>query len=615
MNKVEALQQLHHVFCHLYSDISSIRIVLDEIGLDTKGSEPSKVDAADLWQQAISEADQYEMLRELIEYAGFEHPEYVIQLAQLLFYYRQEGPTRQLSFVMPRMFRLSNGEQELLTKMFPLADKLEIIKEFTDGYSATRVLLCRPTGDGRDALQAVIKMGERTLIEKEWQATQYHLLDQVLPNFVAVQSPPTYVYTKDGMCRGGLFYQQVGAGIFHVENLSRYAISATIDDIWHVLKNRLLAQLDALWKATWEWTDLDVRASYDSLLPVNFLAEPGVVPHGMRSKPVILLDGLELCAAGADMPEIQQGGWIELENFEVTEINRKEHEVTLNLPRRNQKNAQSYRLRLNAPELCKQIRVGERLPPTACQVLQLRSAKLLALVRKSVDSAVDLSQPSLSLPDVDDIWLPNPLLILPKLLQRSQKAGFATIHGDLNLRNILVDIDARSTYIIDCASARCDHVLHDLLRLERDILTGPLTEVFFQSELSFADIYTLLLSVHCAVQGDPHEPGQFALPKELPPILQKFYLMLVTIRRAAIPILNPDVLWKEYYAGLTIHLLGSLKFKDFDNAPSGHQPKAIAFWSAAIITGFYEGMGSCENLSWQPLHMVDPPVSEGETPH
>jgi hypothetical protein len=53
--------------------------------------------------------------------------------------------------------------------------------------------------------------------------------------------------------------------------------------------------------------------------------------------------------------------------------------------------------------------------------------------------------------------------------------------------------------------------------------------------------------------------------------------MLVAIRQMASKCLfNPDD-WTEYYQGLTLYLLGALKFKNLDA-----QAKQVAFWTAAM---------------------------------
>ena len=76
--------------------------------------------------------------------------------------------------------------------------------------------------------------------------------------------------------------------------------------------------------------------------------------------------------------------------------------------------------------------------------------------------------------------MPNPLQVWPALLDEFGTQQVSTIHGDLNMGNILVDVKFGVTYIIDGAHARTDAVLYDLLRLEMDAVLHHLPAVLFK---------------------------------------------------------------------------------------------------------------------------------------
>lgn len=222
--------------------------------------------------------------------------------------------------------------------------------------------------------------------------------------------------------------------------------------------------------------------------------------------------------------------------------------------------------------------------PVVGQVTTTRAEWLLHLAHQTLGNTVDLTLERIPLTRPGKIiplplHLPNPLLKLPHILQRSLDVYISqAIHGDLNLENVLVDPDTGNIYLIDFADARCDHRFHDLLRLETGIITRLLPLALNQANLAAANslpeaIYHLHKQLHQATFQLP--PTQ---PKLLSPILEKTFAILAAIRQEAYFYLyNPENV-AEYYYPLTIYLLGAMKFKNLD-----WQAKQVAFWSAAAV--------------------------------
>lgn len=600
MTKAEVLQRLDRLLSDIIPDLHGIEVFL----ANTKWGEPEPnfaKDATVIWQVLVDRAEQKGQIRELIGCISNAHPKYTSQLALILYDYRHSTTAKiALSFSCSTSFSIN--EERLLKKIFYNADKLEIEKEFSDGSTATRVILVRPIVKGKRILPSVIKIGPLALIEQEWQAAKKNLLKAQLPNFVSIQGEPAYIFHSENTYDGALCYEQVGGGIFHVESLAQYGSTASVTNVRHLINNRLLQQFDNLWQTTLEKEIINLRGSYDYLLPVNFMATPINDKRESAHEKIVNLDASKLSTESISKLVIQPGLQVQLISFEVTEVDAVNHEVTLNLPQNRQIKGSAFRIRLLSHRLSLEAQVGTTLPTVCCEIQQTRSNILVDLAKRFVENQMDLARHKVALPDTSKFVLPNPLLKLDDFLHRSHEVNFATIHGDLHLRNVLVDTEAQSAYIIDCASARRDYVLHDLLRLERSILTELLAEIYFQAPLSMEDVYMLLLSVHCAQKREARESGQIAIPVDLHAELYRVYVMLITIRRKAKPFLNPDELWQEYYAGLAIHLIGSLKFRVLDEAPPGRKPKMIAFWAAAIVSTFFDGLGECETLAWQTLN-------------
>jgi len=204
---------------------------------------------------------------------------------------------------------------------------------------------------------------------------------------------------------------------------------------------------------------------------------------------------------------------------------------------------------------------------------------------------------TLTLPGEANVTLPNPLAVLPDILSESRDVRVACIHGDLNLENILVDPEARDVRLIDFAMARRDHVLHDLLRLETGVVTWLLPEVLAEAGLPLETIHGLYEQLHCAARLF----GHFSAPQRLHPALRKTFVILATIRKMAREYLFDPNDWREYYQGLTLYLLGALKFKNLDDMPQAPLPKQVAFWGAAAIQKLLQEQPPREEMAWQPL--------------
>jgi tetratricopeptide (TPR) repeat protein len=73
--------------------------------------------------------------------------------------------------------------------------------------------------------------------------------------------------------------------------------------------------------------------------------------------------------------------------------------------------------------------------------------------------------------------------------------------------------------------------------------------------------------------------------------LEKIWVMLRAIRRAARHYLHDPNDPAEYYRGLTLYLLGALRFRNLNEHPAQPLPKKLAFWSALLA---YEWLRHCD---------------------
>jgi hypothetical protein len=191
----------------------------------------------------------------------------------------------------------------------------------------------------------------------------------------------------------------------------------------------------------------------------------------------------------------------------------------------------------------------------------------------------------------------------------------AFIHGDLNMENVLVDMDTETIHLIDFAKSGRSHVIRDLLHLEMAVINKILSEEMQESDSAAAVMDDLYCRLHCILTTS----------KSIPPPqgLEKPFTILKTIREAARPLIFQTASWQEYYTGLFIYLLGSLRFPDLNDMPSAPFPKQLAFWGSAVILDLLENEPDCTQFEAsktavattqsKPQSKVAPTSTEPET--
>ncbi|MEM7539729.1 MAG: phosphotransferase [Chloroflexota bacterium] len=505
-----------------------------------------------------------------------------------------------LNIDKPDKIELDAHHEELLAQIFSKENKVHIQKEFGNGFSDSRVFLIRSYDQqGYAKLPVVVKLASAAIITQEWHAFSTQILER-LPGFVAILDKPAQ--TTDGIYQG-IRYGAVGDGIFDVASVAQYSQDAAIPDLWHVLNRRIFRQFHILWDASRRRTQ-PIQSTYDRFLPVNFSITPMPIiddAHRDYYQHYPKIDAGKLAEAqikGAknclsSLPDLSMGAPVRLTGFVVTEV--EERRITLDLPKistlgREGEFALSYRIRFENVHNPEAYHVGETVAFAVGGITQTRQTQLSHSIDTVFYHRLNLNDTYLTLP-TQKYRVPNPLHRLSEILQETRSVYLSTVHGDLNLENIIIDPDARSARIIDCANARYDHVLQDLLKMETETITHLLPRAFFQSSLQPDTIFRFYRYLHVAGVAKAMPEGEFSIPADEMfdnELLVKYFIMLVSIRqRAKEYMVNPSD-WHEYYCGLICTLLGTLKFTNLDNAEAGHEPKAIAFWGAATILWILE---------------------------
>jgi hypothetical protein len=466
--------------------------------------------------------------------------------------------------------------ETVLKHMFQAYEEVIIKTEFDSGLSGSHVFLVRPIREDRPELPSVVKIDRVERIEQEWQAFQ-QCIQYRLPNVAEIRGQPVY---PPGSAWGGLWYPLAGAGTFAIQSLYDYIQRATSEDIIRLLEGRLFKSLGALWEQKRVRPEFHVQTYYDSFLPVNLVIEVAEIPAGTRPH--------WLQPDNARRQRFTAGDYVQLAGFRVAKVWRDKQRLSLDIP---PDQAAAYRLHIESIADINAYRVGQLIQqPLTGVVKQTRHDQLVAQAQKVVGKEEGVTAGRFTL--ANGVALPNPLHALPDLLNRSFDANLACVHGDLNLQNVLVEPESGAIYLIDFAHSRQDHVLRDLLHLEMAVITKVLAPALKGDQpvaTTMLDFYQRLI---CALRY----PGQVDPPAGL----EKPFAIVHSIRQTAGRYLFKTDDWAEYNAGLTIYLLGALKFDDLDRLPSAPRPKQAAFWGAAVAQGVEQGEVTCEGVIRRP---------------
>lgn len=478
------------------------------------------------------------------------------------------------------------GEIEtVLRAMFKTFGQIAVEAEFGRGFSGSRTFRVRLVEPGGKAyLPAAIKIAPVGLIQGEWRAYQTWVA-HTIPNIAHLEGTPVLLPHSQW---GGLHYSLVGGGTFPVKSLRDYCQEATIEDLCWVLENRLFEILGSNW-----WLDsrasraFQMQSDYDIVLPVNLVIK---FRDPLLTDKVLVLEGHDHVPTFSGLP----GDFVKMKGFVVTKVDQNRQELTLNLPLTLEGDASfSFRIRIEEVGNTASYQVGQVIDSIQGVIAATRHNLLVGQVRQVFGEAIDPTASQLHLKQnqvspssnaksgrltvAHPTTLPNPLLTYQNLLHDFLAVNISTVHGDLNLENILLDPATREVSLIDFATVRQGHVLHDLLRLETEVLVTLLPPFLAEASLPAETIVSFYRQLH---QAAMHNNGIASLILPAASLRKPFEMLLVIRSMARKCLFNLDD-WREYYRGLVLYLLGALKFDALDDSLNAPIPKQVAFWGAA----------------------------------
>ncbi|MEM7332012.1 MAG: PQQ-binding-like beta-propeller repeat protein [Chloroflexota bacterium] len=459
---------------------------------------------------------------------------------------------------------LTPNIKQVIQMMFDGYEKVIILSEFSDGYTPSRVFLIRTIKSDGPQLRSVIKVGPVGEIKKEWQAYR-DIIEQRLTRIAHVQQAPTFLSNNHF---GGLWYSLAADGVFDFMDFAAFAEREEQTKVLNVL-NRLLVALDALWgPQKFVETEMHFRQVYDSFLPANLMLE-------------------ELASIDVDIDRslypstIKNQAWavgdvLQLDGFVPTKIDRENNHMMLNT-----NSSTPYRLTLASVSNIAQYNIDQPLPkPIFCRVVNTRRQFLEEKVAGVLGDDSFVTQAHFE--QDGNLLLPNPLMAIDQLQDRSFDNYQSSVHGDLHLKNILVEEKDNEVYIIDFGSSRKDYIMFDLLDLESSIMRTLFSKEFKFDKTFPTSIFNFYKRLHChIVEGKDN----VAIPANLP------FDMLVQLRQAARNYLFNQQDWRTYYDALCLHFISSLKFSSLSDAE-----KQVMFWGAAAILKINRDAPRCSDF-------------------
>jgi len=423
------------------------------------------------------------------------------------------APNARLSIETGPEMQLSDQEETLLRVLFRRYARLVLGGEFLSGYSGARTLLARPIHtDGRADADTIVKIGLVNDVQREFANYERFVKDTLPPITARIQHPPVKTQRGD---LGALRYTFIGAP-GHTPTSLRAALLETPDP-------QPLQQLFDTFGPNW-WMQrkpyiFRLAVEYDRVLPVHLVLEPA----SGRGQPI---DG----HTHPEMLDVRVGDLVTLGSFPSVEPRHDGSSLSLH----GAPSPGGAELRVRWLSLANPNGATGRIMATRHS--QLRDFSL----------------------GMDLFGLPDPIPRLPDLLAETVCGGQSTIHGDLNLENILIG-PGGFIWLIDFAETRDGHTLFDFGHLGAELVA----HVIAPGMANPHDYFDLLLSDPFQAGPEPSDPSA-ALLAALSAIGAKC-------------LFNPSEPG-EFNSALCLSCLGALKYRNLDF----HQ-KHLLYLTAAYL--------------------------------
>jgi len=328
---------------------------------------------------------------------------------------------------------LGADEQTLMRALFGHYGRLVLEAEFRSGYSGARTFLAQPIRlDGRADAHTIVKIGERAGIQREYENYLAFVQDTLPPITARIQETP--VVTAAQPPRLGALAAVRYTFIAEPGRRPMSLREALLLDPDPALLHKLFDTFGPHWWMQRRPYTFRLSQEYDRMLPAHYVLEPA------RGGETGIAGTLSASSALAET-SWRTGEVIMVQGLTVAEKRPDGRSLSLVGPARAGQPPLRVRwLSLEAPN------------HTPARVVATRET----LLRDFVSG-------------FDRYGLPDPLTCLSRLLAENVAGTQSTIHGDLNLENVLVG-PGGFVWLIDFAQTRDGHPLFDFAHLEGQII-------------------------------------------------------------------------------------------------------------------------------------------------
>jgi hypothetical protein len=360
----------------------------------------------------------------------------------------------------PQNFDLSESDENLLRMLYYDKTEVHVFRQFGSGQSGNRVFQVRAFDDGRPFSTQIVKLGIRDEIRHE--AKNYEIFCDRL-----AKAAPIRGIAESGV-EAAIIYGDAAAlaGLDPVVALAEHFTSNRFGcaQLHEMLYSVLAVGLQSI-HGSYEVKNCSPREVMGKWLPENLVisinedGQGGVFQagNGVASTEEIELTPRDVEKATRRFSHLNPGDRVLLRKFRVGKVQR----ADLNL---EDEGARAFRVKVRFDGAAVNgVHAGDTVDVVG-QVIANRAARLDfavrdCLARHHFKSVTDGNY------QLDGEAYPDPLHILPSVLDIRHQMAWASIHGDLHWENILAESPS-NWCLIDYGLSGRGAVLFDFIKLE-----------------------------------------------------------------------------------------------------------------------------------------------------
>jgi hypothetical protein len=458
----------------------------------------------------------------------------------------------------------------LVQLLYPAAEEVIVERELGGGFGGATVLLVQPINrQGRRLARQIVKVGLEAELRLERENCAQHVEKEI--SLIAPRLD-NYVQVDD---MAAISYIFVGEGVLgQTRSLEDYYSQASAEEVIQTLKHLLDEGLGQSWYGQTRPHTCSFAQEYGRHLAEHLRlklrpASADGIWQAAEAPTAIedyrRLTEEEIVPAHRD---ISPGDLLRIDGLLVSRV--KYNELKLQHP--TNPGIVVKVERRPGSQIALAFSPGDKVTVQG-EVSYNRQSRLEAIVQMAFsgfsETMVDVQQEKLNW-QTEAAQYPNPLKLYPEVLNQILRSRKSIVHGDLHLRNILVDQVGRG-WLIDFARVTERHNLYDFIKLETYIRQMILSQE--NCQFSFAEYRQFEEALAAALLD------RSALVPEQPN-LQKAYQVIRSLRELAAHYMGyPADFHGEYFPALFLYSLAVLKY--YEN--HGAKAARLAFATAAVV--------------------------------